>query len=223
MRPRLIHAWVDEQGNVIREDSPRSVRRVISEQTASTLRTMLTAVVEYGTAREIKHPTITIAGKTGTAEKIDEMTGKYIPGKFNSSFVGMAPAQAPSMVCLVLLDEPSQLKYGGQSAAPIFREILDRLALEWNWTPSGQAVAQSQAERVPIEHKTSSSQVQGALTNRVMPDLQNSTLRDALQRLMDLGVQVDYEGEGKVMGQDPAPGTPLYRGIRCRLTLGWMG
>jgi beta-lactam-binding protein with PASTA domain len=56
-----------------------------------------------------------------------------------------------------------------------------------------------------------------------MPDLRNSTLRDALQRLRIMGVRVDYQGEGRVQEQSPAAGTPLRRGDHCRLNLGWAG
>jgi membrane peptidoglycan carboxypeptidase len=232
MRPRLVRAWVDEDGRPVREEPPREVRRVLSESTAATLREMLRAVIEYGTAREIRHPSIAIAGKTGTAEKIDDSTGKYVKGKFNSSFVGMAPADAPAMVCLVLLDEPSQLKYGGQSAAPIFREILDRLSLEWNWPSAGKMVLASRdsaAVRMDGDvRRTEAAQPatpaeSGRTRAGAMPDLQNSTLRDALLRLRELGVEVEYTGEGRVIGQQPDPGTPLRRGMRCRLNLGWMG
>lgn len=54
-----------------------------------------------------------------------------------------------------------------------------------------------------------------------MPDLEGATLRDALNRLRLLGVEVDYEGAGRVTKQSPAPGTPLRRGDRARLSLGW--
>ena len=56
-----------------------------------------------------------------------------------------------------------------------------------------------------------------------MPDLRNATLRDALQRMQAMGVDVQYNGEGKVVEQDPAVGTPLRRGSRCHLKLGWAG
>ncbi len=219
MRPRLVKAWVDGEGKTVREESTREVRRVVSEATAATLRSMLRAVVEYGTAAEIRHPYIPIAGKTGTAEKIDAATGKYVKGLFNSSFVGMAPADKPAFVCLVLLDEPEQLKYGGQSAAPVFREILDRLIVEWNWFPTNTAPPASP----PLAAASFAPPRTFPSSASVMPDLTNATLRDALLRLREIGAEVEYTGEGRVVGQQPAPGMPLRRGMLCRITLGWMG
>ena len=127
MKPRIVKAWSDNAGHVVQEAPPRTVRRVLSEATAGKVKAMMTAVVEYGTAAEIRTDRIPMAGKTGTAEKIDAETGRYVHGLFNSSFMGMVPVDRPEFVCLVLLDEPSMLKYGGQSAAPIFREIVDRV------------------------------------------------------------------------------------------------
>ncbi|HAO98890.1 MAG TPA: hypothetical protein DCQ83_02475 [Fibrobacteres bacterium] len=266
MRPRVVKAWVDANGSVVREEPPRQIRRVISDSTATELRAMMKGVVEYGTAADIRHPSITIAGKTGTAEKIDPKTGKYLHGHFHSSFIGMAPAEHPVFACLVMLDEPTKLKYGGQSAAPIFREILDRVSEErlgwpdhpvtWTQTESVRAIpggdpvkialaAQSKKETagmllasatstksdagkvipasyaVPEEAPESQVATSGSSSDRVMPDLHNATLRDALLRMKALAIEVDYQGAGKVREQDPLPGAPLKRGSHCRLQLGW--
>ncbi len=266
MRPRLVRAWVDGEGHLTREEPPRQIRRVIADSSAATLREMMRGATEFGTAADIHHPSITIAGKTGTAEKIDPKTGKYMHGHFHSSFIGMAPAEHPAFVCLVMLDEPTQLKYGGQSAAPIFREVLDRVVSEGMITPDHPEVwaAKSSLPPIPgtsqlakefpaqvaglVNHAAPSkvsvpmSQTvnstaasphaeQGSLSqsrsnagsDHVMPNLHNTTLRDALQRLQELGVQVEFEGAGKVLEQEPLPGSALHRGIKCRLKLGWAG
>jgi hypothetical protein len=65
------------------------------------------------------------------------------------------------------------------------------------------------------------AQVAGA--GAAMPDLRDATLRDALMRLREMGAEVEYSGEGRVVDQQPAPGTPLRRGALCRITLGWTG
>ncbi len=136
MRPRLVQNWVDESGQPVRAEPPRAVRRVMSATAAATLRRMMVGVVDHGTAAEIRHPYIEIAGKTGSAQKINPETGRYMEGSYNASFAGMAPADNPAFVCLVVVDDPKQFKFGGQAAAPIFREILDRMAergIGGNW------------------------------------------------------------------------------------------
>jgi cell division protein FtsI/penicillin-binding protein 2 len=270
MKPRIVKAWSDNGGKVVREIPPRSVRRVMSEATAAQVKEMMKAVVRYGTAADIRSDRIEIAGKTGTAEKIDSETGRYVHGLFNSSFLGMVPADRPEFVCLVVLDEPSQLKYGGQSAAPIFREIVDRLlvnpdyplarlarpapdrgaaaasagepgdsdyvpALE-NASLASAAVARKggKAEPVPTagsgEHAVlvsgDGSAAHGGKASGApgaMPDLSDRTLRDALYLLKDSGLEVQYEGAGRVIRQTPPPGAPVKAGQKCLITLGWMG
>ncbi len=245
MRPRLVRAWRDLSGAVVRTEPARPVRRVLSDSTAAVLRAMLRAVVDYGTAKDIRHSYIPIAGKTGTAEIFDSAEGRYAEGRFNSSFVGMAPVDHPAFVALVLLDEPQQFKYGGQSGAPIFREILDRLAVEWDWMPQhpdhwaarrDSATNALSAGEVPLQRAAvslpaldvdadvvDSAAAADTASDRTMPDLRNYSLRDVLRRMRAAGIEVEYDGEGRVVGQEPAPGTPLHRGMHCRVTLGWMG
>jgi cell division protein FtsI/penicillin-binding protein 2 len=253
MRPRLVQSWVDGEGRAVRAEPVRSVRRVLSERTARSLRDMMTGVVDYGTARDIRHPYISIAGKTGSAQKINPETGRYIEGSYYSSFAGMAPAEDPVLVAVVVVDDPKKFKYGGQAAGPIFREILDRVSergLGGEWpAPSRPVLAETPARaveaRAPVETglasfgargvtgRSASSARTGAVVSSAettlrpdrpsMPDLQGSTLRDALYRLRALGIEVDYEGAGRVREQAPAAGTPLRRGDRVRLQLGWSG
>src|SRR5690606_34255069 len=138
MRPRLVQSWVDGQGREVRAEPVRKVRRVLSAEASRELRRMMAGVVEYGTAKDIRHPFITIAGKTGSAQKINPETGRYVEGSYYASFAGMAPADDPAFVCVVVVDDPKHFKYGGQAAGPIFREILDRLAergIGGNWAP----------------------------------------------------------------------------------------
>lgn len=267
MKPRIVRGWADGSGHTVEEVPPRTVRRVMSESTTVKVKSMLSAVVEYGTAKAIKTDRIQLAGKTGTAEKIDPATGHYVHGLFNSSFVGMAPVDKPELVCLVVVDEPSMLKYGGQSAAPIFREIIDRLLANPDYPLARHAKqateVASDSAMVPdllgyryadaakllsgTRHgmrtegagevvltqdprpgtRVSATQTVtlslGFLDNRLMPDLTNNTLRDALLKLKNLGIEVEYTGNGRIIRQDPAVGTPVRQGQKCVLTLGWMG
>jgi cell division protein FtsI (penicillin-binding protein 3) len=98
--------------------------RVISEATASSLRRMLEGVVgPGGTASGAEIPGYVLAGKTGTAEKPDPITGGYSDSKFVSSFVGFAPAKRPKLLVAVMVDEPIGEIYGGLVAGPAFRKI----------------------------------------------------------------------------------------------------
>ncbi len=259
MKPRIVKAWTDNAGHVVQEAPPRSVRRVMSEATSEQLKVMMSAVVQYGTAADIKTDRITLAGKTGTAEKIDAETGKYVHGLFNSSFLGMVPVDRPEYVCLVLLDEPSQFKYGGQSAAPIFREIVDRVLANPDYplarlakpaaetgdivlTAAPVAVENAALDANPVARVSAAGHADAAAAAKgqpavpahaaaavravppgAMPDLSEDTLRDALYKIKDLGLDVEYNGSGRVIRQEPPAGVPVKAGEKCLLTLGWMG
>ena len=106
-------------------------RRVISEATAAKLRTMLTGVLEAGgTAASSAIDGYTLAGKTGTANKIDEETGEYSKSRYIASFVGFAPARSPKLLITIMVDEPQGEIYGSEVAAPAFEEIA-RFALPY--------------------------------------------------------------------------------------------
>lgn len=100
-------------------------RRVVSETVASQLRTMLAVTVEDGTGTNAQVAGYEVAGKTGTAQKVNEKGGGYADDRFIASFVGMVPASAPRLVILVLVDEPTTEHLGASVAAPAFAKIAD--------------------------------------------------------------------------------------------------
>ncbi len=106
---------------------PVVVRRVASEKSIATLRGYLEGVVERGTGVPAKIPGYTVAGKTGTARKLDP-DGKYSSSRYTASFIGFVPARSPKFTILVILDEPKgQNYYGSQVAAPVFSGLGRRL------------------------------------------------------------------------------------------------
>jgi cell division protein FtsI (penicillin-binding protein 3) len=113
-------------------------RRVISPLTASELRNMLKGVLASGgTASQVSIHGYELAGKTGTASKIDPSTGEYSKSAYVASFVGFAPASDPKLLCAVIIDEPqSRSIYGGVVAAPAFGQIME-FALPYLGIPPG--------------------------------------------------------------------------------------
>ncbi len=102
-------------------------KRIVSTTTASELRNMLKGVLAPGgTASEVSIPGYQLAGKTGTASKIDPQTGEYSKSAYVASFVGFAPASDPKLLCAVIIDEPQTGSiYGGVVAAPAFGQIME--------------------------------------------------------------------------------------------------
>jgi cell division protein FtsI/penicillin-binding protein 2 len=114
-------------------------RRVISAASAASLRRMLEGVLAPGgTASEVSIPGYALAGKTGTASKIDPATGEYSKTAYVASFMGFAPASDPRLLCAVVVDEPQTGSiYGGQVAAPAFGEIMSFALPYMGVAPSG--------------------------------------------------------------------------------------
>jgi cell division protein FtsI (penicillin-binding protein 3) len=112
-------------------------RRIISKHTAFQLRTMLEgAFAPGGTASEVSIPGYKLAGKTGTANKIDPATGQYSKAAYVASFIGFAPALNPRLLIAVMVDEPHGAIYGGTVAAPAFGRIAS-FALPYLRIPPG--------------------------------------------------------------------------------------
>ncbi len=114
-------------------------RRVISTATAAAVRQMLEGVLgPGGTASEVSIPGYKLAGKTGTASKIDPATGEYSHSAYVASFIGFAPASDPKLLCAVVVDEPQTGSiFGGTVAAPAFGQIMS-FALPYMDVPPGQ-------------------------------------------------------------------------------------
>ncbi|HTR89854.1 MAG TPA: penicillin-binding transpeptidase domain-containing protein, partial [Solirubrobacteraceae bacterium] len=121
-----------------RQRRPPPGRRVISARTAAQVRRMLEGVLAPGgTASEVSVPGYELAGKTGTASKIDPATGEYSKSAYVASFVGFAPAMDPKLLCAVVVDEPQAGSiYGGTVAAPAFGQIMS-FALPYLRIPPG--------------------------------------------------------------------------------------
>jgi cell division protein FtsI (penicillin-binding protein 3) len=125
MKPYVVAEIVDQEGKG-RKFAPQSAGRVISEETCSQVNRILRRVVDAGTGQKARPSGYTAAGKTGTAQKIDRRTGGYSKKEYESSFVGFAPAVAPKLVIVVMIDTPEGVVYGGSVAAPVFKAVAEQ-------------------------------------------------------------------------------------------------
>ena len=209
MRPYVTRRVLAPNGEVVLENQPHVVRRVISEKTAKLLASMLQDVTnEGGTGVMANVEGFEVAGKTGTAQKADAVHGGYAAKKRVGSFVGFVPANNPRLVALVLIDEPEVNVYGGIVAAPVFRNIaqgaLRRLAVAPD-KASPLPVAGSEAEKLnrrPVKRTNPSM----AADSDGMPDFVGLSLREALEKAQTLKVKLRIQGTGYVVKQSRAPG-----------------
>src|SRR5580698_5693053 len=106
---------------------PAQQHRVVSAETAVEMKKMLEGVVLFGTARRAILDGYTVAGKTGTAQKVDPNTGVYSKTKYVASFIGFSPVNTPAITIAVILDSPAGLHQGGQVCAPVFKRIAQQV------------------------------------------------------------------------------------------------
>lgn len=127
MKPYVVSEVRDRKGLLVKDVLPQVKRRVVSPDTARTLTTILEGVVTAGTGSKAAIPGFRVAGKTGTAQKIDPRTGTYSNTQFVGSFVGFLPADAPRLAMIVVIDEPQEEAWGGTVAAPVFRRVGEQV------------------------------------------------------------------------------------------------
>jgi cell division protein FtsI (penicillin-binding protein 3) len=126
MKPYIVSEIVDHGTGAGKKFTPQPMGRVISPETCAKVSSMLKRVIDLGTGQQAKPGGYTAAGKTGTAQKIDQRTGGYSKKEYVSSFVGFAPAVSPKLVIVVMVDTPEGAIYGGTVAAPVFRAVAEQ-------------------------------------------------------------------------------------------------
>jgi cell division protein FtsI (penicillin-binding protein 3) len=229
MKPWLVRRVVDPgTGRVIEQAVPTPVRRALSREHAATLTRWLEGVVNDadGTGKRARLAGWRVAGKTGTAQKADPVSGGYSADRHFSSFVGFAPAQAPRIAIGVFVDEPRGEIYGGEVAAPVFREMAD-YALKAMGVPPSEPLAAAAAtpeplgareearppvEEAPPRHARARSGV-------AVPALEGLPVRAALRALESIDLVGETAGSGRVSAQSPRPGEVVERGARVKLAL----
>jgi cell division protein FtsI (penicillin-binding protein 3) len=237
VRPAVVKRIVDgATGEVLDAPRPEVVRRAVSAETAATIARWLAGVVEdpKGTGKRARLDGWRVAGKTGTAQKADAISGGYSADRHFSSFVGFAPADAPRIAIGVFVDEPKGEIYGGDVAAPVFREVVEH-ALKARGVPTlGSAVAalpplppavapapadpaeKEEAAPLPLAESGARRPQPGAVA---VPAVQGLAARAALRALESSDLAGDVRGSGRVTAQVPRAGEVVKRGTRVRVTL----
>ena len=126
-RPYVVDHIQDADGRIVKSVRPLEVRQVISKEVSALLKNFMVSVVEDGTGKKAAVRGQKVGGKTGTARKLDPNTHTYSKRKYTASFIGFAPYEHPQYVLAVVMDEPKIGHYGGQSAAPVFSRIIQRI------------------------------------------------------------------------------------------------
>jgi cell division protein FtsI (penicillin-binding protein 3) len=223
--PRVVRATV--RGGVRTVVPPKAVRRAILPETAATMTAMMESVVTDGTAKRAALVSYSVAGKTGTADKL--VNGRYSPSQQNVSFVGFVPSRNPIMTVIVMVDSPRVGgDTGGVIAAPIFQRIAEASMRHLGITPTiNPAPPVLVARRGQSNVTTTALPVGPAVVTMTptmsdgggLPDFRGLGARDALRELARLGLTARMQGAGVVVEQSPAAGSVIEPGATCTLVL----
>jgi len=207
------------------------VRRVVSEQTARRLCMLFKGVVDSGTGKKAAITDIAVAGKTGTAQKLD---GKcYSKTRSWASFIGFLPSDHPVLLCGVVIDEPANNLMGGTAAAPAFKKIMTQILsrpdldyaeriLKYQKNPApapaaGNEAAVAASQQVPGKQVLSGDSATMPDEGNLVPEVCGRDARDAINLVKLQGLEPIVVGAGIVCRQSPAAGMRFPLARACTL------
>ena len=253
VRPYLVNS-IKNNGITIKEFSPEIIdENICKPKVVAAARQSMEAVVTEGTAKAVfADVPFSVAGKTGTAH-VAGGNVKYYDGVYQASFVGYFPADQPEYSCIVVIKTKphAAMHYGGQLAAPVFKEVATKLyamyvqrknvvpmqfrpdsiftiyagkttdvknilsSMNISYADSAERKLWSSVYINPVKPVMKASVV----VKKVIPDVRNMSLKDALYILENMNVKVIAKGRGKVAAQDILPGTPVTKNQNIILLL----
>ncbi|MBM62877.1 MAG: penicillin-binding protein [Acidobacteria bacterium] len=216
MAPRLVRGLRSSDSHS--EVPGRVIRRAVTQETASMLTRIMEDVVSRGTARNARLAGYTVAGKTGTAEKI--VNGRYSETDHVASFVGFVPSTKPALTILVVIDDVA--RFGGSVAAPAFKRIAEASLRHLAIPPNVDAPPPILAPVVPrlVQQVQVSTPLEPeSVSEGFMPDLRGLSARKAVAVATGLGLSSRLKGSGFVADQAPQPGQVIGRGQELTIWL----
>ena len=227
MKPSVLKREIGLDGNILYENTPTSVRQVVSQNTAQTLNLLLTGVVERGTGKKAAIENVHIAGKTGTAQKL--VNGKYSSNSHTATFLGYFPSEDPMILVAVVIDNPKSGEYyGGSVAAPIFQKIASRII---NYT---EILQTPNPEFLKTNFKNAPQKLMEIVevknTFEYVPNLIDLEVKDAIEILKEKGFSYEIMNENNtekqikdykniVVTQSPLPNEKITNNIKIKLTV----
>jgi cell division protein FtsI (penicillin-binding protein 3) len=221
MRPHVVRRVIAADGRILQDSTPVVEHRVLSPETARLVTQLLVRVVEEGTGTSARVEGFPVAGKTGTSQKVDPVTGRYHVSERVASFAGFVPADDPALAILVVVDTPTRgSRYGGVVAAPAFRRIAEQGLALLGVLPKGEGLRARREARQPglLKAAYSTNGPAPALASAPedvagrTPSFLGLSMRDALIRAQREGLRVRVEGSGYVVAQQPPPGAVVEEG-----------
>jgi stage V sporulation protein D (sporulation-specific penicillin-binding protein) len=203
--PHLIKSLIDQKGNIVMEKKPKLVRKVFSEDTSEKMLKAMESVVSEGSGRSAYVPGYSVGGKTGTAQKV--IDGKYVDGKYITSFVAVAPTYDPEILILMSIDEPKESYYASTIVAPLIGEIIENTMQYLNLEPHYDEKELEKIEKSYVQ----------------VPELEGLTIKEASELLTNLGLKhnitMEISEDTLVKKQYPETGTEVLQNSMITLIL----
>ncbi len=213
MKPMIIKSIQNQDVNT--NISPQVIRKIISKKTSKSLLKMMELAVNEGTADNAQIPGFKVGGKTGTAEKF--IDGSYSKEKFISSFAAILPIDKPKYVCIISVDSPMYgFHWGNETAAPIVKNIFERIIINENMTTTKNYVKNTIAEEMPL--LISNPMIEKK--RYVVPNFIGKTLKQSVLIARDNDLKIHPIGtRGRVTWQSINPGKNFNNGSTCKIKL----
>ena len=218
--PYLVEAVSYKESGRKEVFEPKVLKTVLTPEQAKTMTVMLiSAVSEGGTGSKAQVKGFLSAGKTGTAQVVDEKGGGYIKGQYISSFAGFIPANNPKFVIYVVVHQPQKKFYGSTVAAPVFSKVAEYAIRQSGLSPvliSEKNILQETKQKVQKQNKNTRtlSSEEGKT-----PDFIGLSLRSAYQKARREQVELGIKGSGQVVRTIPPPASPLPSNRKIQLIL----
>ena len=214
LTPHIVKKIVTPDGKTITAFLREPKREVLSPEIAqSILGMMVSATEDGGTARRARIDGINISAKTGTAQVYDSRIENYSEDHFVASFLGILPTESPRFIIYVVINYPrGETSFGGRIAAPVFKQIAQKL-ISYYGIPYGDDAIIVHSGEVPVDIPDSVE------IGTIMPDLTGIPKRSLLSLFSNEQIEVYLKGEGYVVKQDPDPGVRIEEGTKIILEL----
>ena len=213
LKPYVVER-IEKYDDTIIKNQRNTKKRILSQSNSEKLGLMLSHTVENGSAKSAAIDGWNVAGKTGTSKKL--IDGQYSEKEFISSFVGYFPYENPQLLCLIIIDSPDvsrNLHWGGISAAPVFKSVMDRIIN----IDKSITISRSKNLRVKNEPILIQKNYKIKIEYVEMPNLIGKTVRDAFSDLKKVGIKPQISGSGLIVSQSIEAGTKIERESICIL------
>lgn len=216
MRPHILETVKNPDGSIDKVYAPEYVGNPVSKKVADEVKDMMEKEVSEGGGINARVPGYHMGGKTGTAQKIDPVKGGYLENEYIASFCGFGPTENPRAICLVILDNPRGVYYGGQVAAPVFKETMSQI-MRYLGIPAMEEKRISPAGTVGYDNDNLPALPDENEETFILPNFYGWSIREVGEWLGKAGLGFQPDGNGNAVSQNPGAGVTVRRGDNIKV------